>query len=145
MGSGVDLCHRIAGQSVQSKLGSLSACRALPPPPLAQNNHEVNGDQRKQNLLNQMPLGNGTPSYRFPLQLSKHDAVTATLMLPFVSSFQNNITASPRSALVSSLLSLFVKEDCGDGRKACSAQNGRSGNCSCLAGAQRLVIASSAA
>lgn len=32
MGSGVDLCHWIAGQSVQSKLGALSAYRALPLP-----------------------------------------------------------------------------------------------------------------
>lgn len=28
MGSGVDLCHQIAGQSIKSELGALSTCHA---------------------------------------------------------------------------------------------------------------------
>lgn len=100
---------------------------------LWQSNREVNGDRRKQNLLNQMPLGSRLQVTGFSLRLSEHEANLAILTLRFVSSIHSHRTASPGSILVSSLLALFIKEDCRDVRKACSAQNCGFGDCSCLA------------
>lgn len=134
MGSGVDLCHQIAGQSIKRSL-----VLSLPAMPffffflLWQSNREVNGDRRKQNLLNQMPLGSRLQVTGFSLRLSEHEANLAILTLRFVSSIHSHRTASPGSILVSSLLALFIKEDCRDVRKACSAQNCGFGDCSCLA------------
>lgn len=112
----------LQGKAFKASLALSLPTVPSPSPPLAESNHEVSGDRRKQNLLNQMPLGNGTLSYRVSLAALQADANATALMLLFGSSFQNNRTASPRSILVSSFLSLFVREDCGDGRKACSAK-----------------------